>query len=262
MTVADLAVWATIRASRIALGGIRKPETNVYRWYTYIEATSPWLSESVAAIIAPAQAERAKARAAASAAGASYEIDIPDTDSPVVTRFPPEPSGYLHIGHVKAAILNDYFAHKRPGGTLICRFDDTNPTKESTEFQDAILEDLRSIEIVPDRVSYSSDYSQVMHDFAVRMIQGGKAFADDSPLGKGAEERRNRLPSKRRDLSVRETLARFEEMKSGSEEGQKWCLRARVAYDSPNGALRDPVIYRCSLTPHLPVEEKTNTHRG
>ncbi|KAI1078595.1 glutamyl-tRNA synthetase [Whalleya microplaca] len=250
LSVADLAVWSTIRANRVALSAIRRPESSVYRWYSYIEASTPWLAEVATAALTPAQMERAKARAAASAAGASYEIDFPQTDGPIVTRFPPEPSGYLHIGHVKAAVLNDYFAHKQPGGMLICRFDDTNPTKESIEFQDAILEDLKSIDIIPDKISYSSDYFQVMYGYAIQIITDGKAFADDSQLGKGDDDRKNRLPSKRRELSIEETLARFEEMKSGSQEGQRWCLRARIAYDSPNGTLRDPVVYRCNLTPH------------
>ncbi|KAI1266788.1 glutamyl-tRNA synthetase [Xylariaceae sp. FL1019] len=229
LTAADIAVWATIQANRIALSAIRKPEANVYRWFKYVEASTPWLSKTVARLLAPKQEERAKARAAASAA---------------------EPSGYLHIGHIKAAILNDYFAHKREGGFLLCRFDDTNPSKESMEFQDAILEDLKAIAIVPDKISYSSDYFYVMYDYAIQLIKDGKAFADDSTLGKGGEDRKNRLPSKRRDLSIEDTLNRFEDMKSGSEEGQRWCIRARIAYDSSNGALRDPVIYRCNSTPH------------
>lgn len=191
-----------------------------------------------------------KQRAAASAAGASYDIDLPEIDGPIVTRFPPEPSGYLHIGHAKAALLNDYFAHQRVGGTLICRFDDTNPSKESMEFQDSILDDLKMLEIIPDKISYSSDYFQHMYEHAVALIKAGKAFADDSELGKGDEDRKNRLPSKCRDLSVHETLDRFEEMKTGSDEGRRWCLRARIAYDSPNGTLRDPVIFRCNLVPH------------
>ena len=168
----------------------------------------------------------------------------------MVTRFPPEPSGYLHVGHAKAALLNDYFAHKHEGGTLICRFDDTNPSKESMEFEDAILHDLKLMGIIPEKTTHSSDYFQEMYNFALKLINDGKAFADDSELGKGDESRKNRLPSKRRELSIDETLAHFAEMKTGSGEGRRWCLRARIAYDSPNGTLRDPVIYRCNLIPH------------
>ncbi|KAF4507309.1 hypothetical protein G6O67_005962 [Ophiocordyceps sinensis] len=137
--------------------------------------------------------------------------------------------------HAKAALLNDYFAHQKPGGTLICRFDDTNPSNESMEFQDAIVDDLKLMGIVPDKTSFSSDYFQLMYDYAIQLIEDGKAFADDSELGKGDEDRRNRLPSKRRHLGIDETLARFRDMKTGSDEGQRWCLRARIAYDSPNG---------------------------
>jgi glutamyl-tRNA synthetase len=156
----------------------------------------------------------------------------------------------LHIGHAKAALLNDYFAHKHIGGTLICRFDDTNPSKESMEFEDAILYDMKLVEIIPEKISHSSDYFQEMYEFALKLIRAGQAFADDSELGKGDESRKNRLPSKRRDLSIEETLEHFAEMKTGSEEGRRWCLRARIAYDSPNGTLRDPVIYRYNLVPH------------
>ena len=139
----------------------------------------------------------------------------------MVTRFPPEPSGYLHVGHAKAALLNDYFAHKHEGGTLICRFDDTNPSKESMEFEDAILHDLKLMGIIPEKTTHSSDYFQEMYNFALKLINDGKAFADDSELGKGDESRKNRLPSKRRELSIDETLAHFAEMKTGSGEGRR-----------------------------------------
>ncbi|KAI0478265.1 glutamyl-tRNA synthetase [Xylaria cf. heliscus] len=250
LTFADLVLWATIRGNHIALSLIRKTETNVARWYNYVEASNPWITESFSAFNSASSKEKVAARAAASAAGASYDIDLPGMTGPVVTRFPPEPSGYLHIGHAKAALLNDYFAHLRPGGKLMCRFDDTNPSREKMEFQDAILFDLKLMNIVPEEITYSSDYFQQMHDYAIQLIKDGKAFADDSELGKGDEDRKNRLPSKRRNLSIEETLARFDEMKTGSEEGRRWAIRARIAYDSPNGTLRDPVIYRCNLEPH------------
>lgn len=245
LTVADLAVWAAIRGNRITHSLIKqKPiQENAHRWYTYIEESNLWLSETIAELTS----FEVKERAAGSAKGASFDIDIPQVDGPMVTRFPPEPSGYLHIGHAKAALLNDYFAHKG-AGTLLCRFDDTNPTKESMEFQDAILDDLKLMEIIPEKTSYSSDYFQEMYEYAIQLIIAGKAFADDSELGKGDEDRKNRLPSKRRDLGIEETLQHFGEMKTGSEEGRRWCLRARIAYDSPNGTMRDPVIYRCNVT--------------
>ncbi|KAI0389725.1 glutamyl-tRNA synthetase [Xylariaceae sp. FL0594] len=250
VSFADLVVWATIRGNHVAFSSIQKADSNIARWYAFIEASNPWVTEAFHAVNAASSKEKVAARAAASAAGASYNIDLPGITGPVVTRFPPEPSGYLHIGHAKAALLNDYFAHLRPGGKLLCRFDDTNPSKEKMEFQEAILFDLKLMNIVPEEISYSSDHFQKMHDYAIQLIKDGKAFADDSELGKGDEDRKNRLPSRRRDLGVEETLARFEEMKTGSEEGRRWALRARIAYDSPNGTLRDPVIYRCNLQPH------------
>lgn len=250
LDVADLVIWATLRASHIALSIVKERYKNVLRWYRYVESSAPWASEAVAVVTTTSTAERSKERAEASARGASYNIDLPQIQGPMVTRFPPEPSGYLHIGHAKAALLNDYFAHQKPGGTLICRFDDTNPSNESMEFQDAIVNDLELMGIVPDKTSFSSNYFQLMYNYAIQLITDGKAFADDAELGKGDEDRRNRLPSKRRNLGIDETLARFEDMKTGSAEGQRWCLRARIAYDSRNGTLRDPVIYRCNLTPH------------
>ena len=117
-------------------------------------------------------------------------------DGKVVTRFPPEPSGYLHIGHAKAAMLNQYFA-KMYHGTLIVRFDDTNPSKETvtwyllscrhaltlvfqSEFEETILEDLTLLEIVGDRVTHTSDYFEQLYALAVKLIEAGQAYADDT----------------------------------------------------------------------------------
>ncbi|GAB1735682.1 hypothetical protein NU219Hw_g4250t1 [Hortaea werneckii] len=244
--VNDFAIWGAIRGNKAARPILRKFTVNVARWYDHVENSTPWLETCLEEF----NCHSSNHKIAESSSGASYEIDLPDTSGPLVTRFPPEPSGYLHIGHAKAALLNEHFAHAQPGGKLICRFDDTNPSKESQEFQDSILFDLKLMGVVPDMISYSSDYFQVMYELALKLIQVGKAFADDSELGKGDLDRRNRLPSKRRDLSIEETLAHFAEMQEGTEKGQRWCLRARIAYDHPNGTLRDPVIYRCNLQPH------------
>lgn len=246
LSAADLTLWGILRRNKIIVASMKKNPNNVSRWYNYIGSTVPWLSAAVSELTIHASEERA----AMSAAGAGFEIDLPNISGPIVTRFPPEPSGYLHIGHAKAALLNDYFAHKHPGGTMICRFDDTNPSREKMEFQDSILEDLKAMDIITDKTTYSSDYFPEMYKYAIQLINSGKAFADDSELGKGDEDRKNRLPSKRRDKGTEETLEHFAEMKTGSEEGRRWCIRARIAYDSPNGTLRDPIIYRCNMTPH------------
>ena len=96
-----------------------------------------------------------------------------------MTRFPPEPSGYLHIGHAKAAMLNQYFA-KMYKGKLLIRFDDTNPTKERTEFEETILEDLALLDIHGDAISHTSDYFDQLYELAVKLIKEGKAYADDT----------------------------------------------------------------------------------
>lgn len=177
--------------------------------------------------------------------GANYNIGLKNTENGVVTRFPPEPSGYLHIGHAKAALLNDFFAHEQYSGTLILRFDDTNPRNESAEFQNSILTDLELMGIRPDKISHTSDYFQELYEACVKMIKTGKAYADDTVKEVMAAQRMDGLPSARRDESIEDNLARFEEMKAGTEEGQRWCIRAKLSVNSPNKALRDPVIYRC-----------------
>ncbi|KAI5296984.1 hypothetical protein KEM56_005169, partial [Ascosphaera pollenicola] len=217
LTLADLVLWAILRGNRVTVASIRRNANSISRWFAYIEATNPWLNTAVTDLNAAA----AKKKAAASAAGGSYNIGLKDTENGVVTRFPPEPSGYLHIGHAKAALLNDYFAHEQFKGTLICRFDDTNPSKEKEEFEESIKHDLALLGIFPDRVSFSSDYFQQMYEYCVQMISDGKAYADDTPKEKMQQERFDGIASARRDSTVAESLARFAEMKTGSEEGQK-----------------------------------------
>lgn len=182
------------------------------------------------------------------------QLQLPGADKkPVCTRFPPEPSGYLHIGHAKAALLNDYFAHEQyPGGKLILRFDDTNIEKEKTEYQDAILEDVALLGIKPDKISYTSDYFDEIDRYCVQIIQDGKAYADDTTAEVMSQQRLAREPSARRDESVQDNLDRYNLMKSGDPEGRKWCIRAKISYDNVVAALRDPVIFRCPKNPDLP----------
>lgn len=104
--------------------------------------------------------------------------------------------------------------------------------------------------IKPDTKSFTSDHFDVLFDYAVKMIKEGTAYADDTLQEKMRDERMNGVASERRDSSVEDNLARFEEMKTGSEEGVRWCLRAKMSVDDPNKAMRDPVIYRCNPESH------------
>ena len=152
--------------------------------------------------------------------------------------------GYLHIGHAKAALLNDYFAHQAFDGKLILRFDDTNPSKEKQEFEDSIIHDLQLLNIKADRVTHTSDYFQQLYDTCEQMIKDGNAYADDTDPEIQSQDRKNRLASKRRDRPAEESLAVFRLMKAGLDGGKGNCIRAKIQYDSSNGAMRDPVIYR------------------
>jgi glutamyl-tRNA synthetase len=168
----------------------------------------------------------------------------------VVTRFPPEPSGYLHVGHAKACLLNDYYA-RRYKGRLVIRFDDTNPSKEKEEYQQSILEDLATLGVKGSVLTYTSDYIGAIQKYALSMISKGQAYMDDTPQEQMKEERANRVESKYRNSQTpEEAKALFEEMCSGSKEGGGWCLRAKMDMSSDNGTMRDPVMYRQNLTPH------------
>lgn len=160
LTLADVAVWGSLRGNTVTTS-LRRNCVNISRWFGLIEISDPWIT----AIVADLSNAVRQRKAAASASGANYNIGLKNTENGIITRFPPEPSGYLHIGHAKAALLSDYFAHEYLGpesrGILICRFDDTNPSKESAEFQDSILQDLALLRIQPDQISYSSDYFHV-----------------------------------------------------------------------------------------------------
>lgn len=168
----------------------------------------------------------------------------------VKTRFPPEPSGYLHVGHVKAIMLNDAMARKYKG-KLLLRFDDTNPSKEKEEFTENIKADLKRLNIVPDEITYTSDSFDSIREYAIKMIKDGTAYMDDTPGDKMSEERNEGIASKHRDASVETNMRLFQEMCDGTEEGQKWCMRAKIDMQCKNKCMRDPVFYRSNVThPH------------
>ncbi|OIR58307.1 MAG: glutamyl-tRNA synthetase, partial [Amphiamblys sp. WSBS2006] len=180
----------------------------------------------------------------------SFDIKLQNTkDGEVVTRFPPEPSGYLHIGHAKAILLNDYFARKY-NGKLIVRFDDTNPSKEKDSYKEAILEDLVRLGIEPDTVTHTSDYFALLHGKLLEMVQKGHAYADNTPQEEMRRQRGVGEASRCRSNTVEENLEALAKMERGDPDGEKYCVRAKISVDNKNKAMRDPVIYRCNTTPH------------
>ncbi len=163
----------------------------------------------------------------------------------ILTRFPPEPSGYLHIGHAKAAILNQTLAKN---GELIIRIDDTNPEKEYGIYENAILEDLQLLGIKEYKITHSSDYFDKLLEYAEDLIMRDKAYVDDTQVEIMREERTNGIASRNRGNSKDKNLEVFRKMKEGLMT--QFCLRAKISVDNPNKAMRDPVIYRFIDKPH------------
>lgn len=178
----------------------------------------------------------------------------------VQTRFPPEPNGYLHIGHAKSIILNSGLA-KEYGGKFNLRFDDTNPTKEKTEFVHSITEDVKWLGAdFEDRLFFASDYFDTMYECAVKLIKKGKAFVCDLSADQIKEYRGDfTTPGKNspyRDRSVEENLQLFENMKNGMYKDGEKVLRAKIDMASPNINMRDPVIYRVAHMTHHNTGDK------
>ena len=172
----------------------------------------------------------------------------------VHTRFPPEPNGYLHIGHAKSILLN-YGLAQEYGGKFNMRFDDTNPTKEKSEFVDSILADIRWLGADwEDRLFFASNYFDQMYEGAVKLIRKGKAYVSDLTADEMREYRGTLTePGKEdpsRNRSVEENLALFEKMKNGEYADGEKTLRAKIDMASPNMNMRDPIIYRVAHMTH------------
>jgi glutaminyl-tRNA synthetase len=171
----------------------------------------------------------------------------------ILTRFPPEPNGYLHIGHAKSICLNFGLALKYGGKTNL-RFDDTNPTKEETEYVDSIIEDVKWLGFNPQQILYTSDYFEQLYLLAVKLIEKGLAYVDDSTSEEIASQKgtptepgkanayRNRTPG--------ENLSLFQDMRAGKFGDGEKVLRAKVDMSSPNMHMRDPIIYRVKKAHH------------
>lgn len=171
----------------------------------------------------------------------------------VVTRFPPEPSGYLHIGHVKAALLNYHYS-KMYKGEMILRFDDTNPSKQKEEFVESIIEDLQTLGIKHSRLTYTSDYFDIIFDYARDLIKKGLAYADNTDVETMRKQRQARIESEGRGYTIQKNLELFEKMLKG--EADDYCLRAKINMNSDNGCMRDPVLGRTHRTPHQRTGKK------
>ena len=178
----------------------------------------------------------------------------------VHTRFPPEPNGYLHIGHAKSILLNAGLA-KQYGGQFNLRFDDTNPTKEKSEFVESIKEDVRWLGAdFEDRLFFASDYFEQMYEGAVKLIRKGKAYVSDLTAEQMREYRGTLTePGKNdpnRERSVEENLRLFEEMKEGRYADGEKTLRAKIDMASPNINMRDPILYRVAHLSHQNTGDK------
>ncbi len=178
----------------------------------------------------------------------------------VHTRFPPEPNGYLHIGHAKSILLN-YGLAARYGGKFNMRFDDTNPTKEKSEFVESIKADVQWLGAdYEDRLFFASDYFDQMYEGAVKLIQKGKAYVSDLSADEMREYRGTLTEPGRddpnRDRSVEENLRLFQEMKDGKYTDGEKTLRAKIDMSSPNINMRDPILYRVAHLSHQNTGDK------
>lgn len=171
----------------------------------------------------------------------------------IQTRFPPEPNGYLHIGHAKA-ICMDFGVAENYGGICNLRFDDTNPSKEDTEYVDSILNDIKWLGFHWANVYYASDYFQQLWDFAEWMIKKGKAYVDEQTSEQIAEQKgtptQPGTPSPYRDRPIEESLALFHKMNTAEAKEGSMVLRAKLDMANPNMHFRDPIMYRIIHTPH------------
>ncbi len=177
----------------------------------------------------------------------------------VRTRLPPEPNGYLHIGHCKAFLI-DYYTAKEFGGELFLRFDDTNPTKEETEYVEAIEEDARWLGIEWVKVTFASDYFDRLYEWAIRLVNLGLAYVDDQSPEEVSDTRGTLTEpgqeSPWRNRSVAENLDLLEKMKLGDFPEGSRVLRARIDMAHPNIVMRDPIMYRIMRTPHHRTGDK------
>ncbi|XP_063184490.1 bifunctional glutamate/proline--tRNA ligase isoform X5 [Chroicocephalus ridibundus] len=248
LSLADLCVWAVLKDNNIWQEQLQQNKAPVHakRWYGFLEVQRAFQSVGAKWSSGTAKVKMATEKKA----DIGKFVELPGAEmGKVIVRFPPEASGYLHIGHAKAALLNQHYQVNFKG-KLIMRFDDTNPEKEKEDFEKVILEDVAMLHIKPDQFTYTSDHFEAIMKYAEKLIQEGKAYVDDTPAEQMKAEREQRMESKHRNNCVNKNLQMWEEMKKGTEYGQTCCLRAKIDMSSNNGCMRDPTLYRCKNQPH------------
>lgn len=279
LSIADIAVWSGLAGTGKRWESLRssKKYQNLARWFNSILAEYDVLNEVTATYVGKKGSGKPTASKVKEQQGSNAnlskvngdaidkekegrrptsEVDLPEAEvGKVRLRFAPEPSGYLHIGHSKAALLNQYFA-ERYNGEVIIRFDDTNPDKESNEFVDNLLKDIETLGIKYRTVTYTSDYFPQLMEMAEKLIREGKAYVDDTPREQMQKERMDGIESRCRNNSVEENLKLWKEMIAGSERGTMCCVRGKLDMQDPNKSVRDPVYYRCNQTPHHRIGAK------
>ena len=171
------------------------------------------------------------------------------TGGKVITRFPPEPNGYLHIGHAKAMRFS-FTSASAVGGHTYLRLDDTNPEKETKEFIDSIEENVQWLGYKPWKITYASNYFQDLYDIAIKLIKEGKAYVCNQSKAEMSEYRNQKRDSPYRNRTVEENLKLFEMMKQGRFEEKECCLRMKIDMKHNNPCMRDPVAYRIKYVPH------------
>ncbi|KAM9156422.1 bifunctional glutamate/proline--tRNA ligase [Pangshura tecta] len=258
LSLADLCVWAVLKGSSAWQEQLQQNKAPVHtkRWYGFLEAQCAF--QSVGTKWAAVASKTKEATEKKQDVGKFVELPGAEMGK-VIVRFPPEASGYLHIGHAKAALLNQHYQVNFKG-KLIMRFDDTNPEKEKEDFEKVILEDVAMLHIKPDQFTYTSDHFETIMKYAEKLIQEGKAYVDDTPAEQMKMEREQRIESKHRNNSVEKNLQMWEEMKKGTECGQMCCLRAKIDMNSNNGCMRDPTLYRCKNQPHPRTASNYNVY--
>eukprot|EP01132_Coremiostelium_polycephalum_P009288 gene9288-11384_t len=269
ITLADIVLFARIKLVKDLQNEINtkaKTLPHLKRWLSYLstlpafqEAENLYLGtkpESKSSSSAGAAEKSGPVKTSMGWAGNMEALNLPDLiEGKVVTRFPPEPSGYMHVGHAKAALINNYYAETYKG-QIILRFDDTNPSKEKDEYVDNITNDVGSLGIKYSKITHTSDHFELIMQHAEKLIRDGKAYVDDTPVEQMRKEREEGIESVSRSFSPEKNFQLWEEMKKGSEQGQKSVLRMKLSMTHEDKAFRDPAIYRCNLTPHHMTGDK------